>query len=424
VTRYNVEHLTHNIAPVVPFSPEFWRQPIPLGYDAKLKGEIGYDYQARPDNTALVDLEGEDPLPISTLEDWYKEIQNAVKNMAIVTAEGETIELKAVEGKDEGISVLGDVVESFGSVNRELYGSLHNNLHMIIAWVMWPSQDDSTKLGVMGTTAKSIRDPMFFRMHQFIDDIFTEYKASLPAYEEEELSFPGVEVLESSVTTDGKKNEMHTFTEEDWKVELDGVEIDGKPRFLAEYTRMDNKPYNFDILVKSSAEVAAMVRIFLMRNGTLNPEAEFVVEMDRFLVNLTEGENKISRSSSESSVAERRQDVLLEFDTEVSENDPYPPEEDLFDGCGWPRHLMVPRGKPEGSTFSLVVVLSQLLPEDAALATHQEEVAKYAFVHCGLPGGRLYPDSRPMGFPFDRPVTWELVGNMIRTEVKIYHEGI
>jgi len=239
------------------------------------------------------------------------------------------------------------------------------------------------------------------------------------------LSFPGVEVLESSVTTDGKKNEMHTFTEEDWKVELDGVEIDGKPRFLAEYTRMDNKPYNFDILVKSSAEVASMVRIFLMTNSTLNPEAEeFVVEMDRFLVNLTEGENKISRSSSESSVAERRQDVLLEFDTEVSENDPYPPEEDLFDGCGWPRHLMVPRGKPEGSTFSLFVVLSQLLPEDAALGTDQEEVAKYAFVHCGLPGGRLYPDSRPMGFPFDRPVTWELLGNMVRTEVKIYHEGI
>eukprot|EP00091_Calanus_sinicus_P023985 TRINITY_DN8375_c0_g1_i1.p1 TRINITY_DN8375_c0_g1~~TRINITY_DN8375_c0_g1_i1.p1 ORF type:complete len:209 (-),score=88.56 TRINITY_DN8375_c0_g1_i1:75-635(-) len=179
---------------------------------------------------------------------------------------------------------------------------------------------------------------------------------------------------------------------------------------MAEYTRMDNKPYSFEILVKSSAEVKAMVRIFLTTSGTVDPEADLVVEMDRFLVNLTEGENKISRSSTESSVAERRQEVLLEFDTEVSENDPYPPEEDLFDGCGWPRHLMVPRGKPEGSTFSLVVMLSQLLPEDAALATAQEEVAKYAFVHCGLPGGRLYPDSRPMGFPFDRPVTSELLG--------------
>ena len=231
-------------------------------------------------------------------------------------------------------------------------------------------------------------------------------------------------MLESTVTTDGKKNELHTFTEEDWKVELDCVEIDDKPRFLAKYTRMDNKPYNFDILVKSSAEVKAMVRVFLTVNGTVNPDADLVVEMDRFLVNLNEGENKISRNSSESSVAERRQKVLLEFDTEVSENDPYPPEEDLFDGCGWPRHLMVPRGKTEGSEFSLVVMLSQLLPEDAALATDQEEVAKYAFVHCGLPGGSLYPDSRPMGFPFDRPVTWELLGNMASTEVKIYHEGI
>ena len=85
--------------------------------------------------------------------------------MAIVAAEGSTIDLQAVEGRDEGISVLADLVESYASVNRELYGSLHNNLHMIIAWVLGPSQDDPTKLGVMGTTAKSIRDPIFFRMH-------------------------------------------------------------------------------------------------------------------------------------------------------------------------------------------------------------------------------------------------------------------
>lgn len=79
--------------------------------------------------------------------------------------------LKAVDGRDEGILCLVTWL-SLWDTDRELYGSLHNNLHMmIIAWVMGPSQDDSAKLGVMGTTAKSYRDPMFFRMHQFIDDI-------------------------------------------------------------------------------------------------------------------------------------------------------------------------------------------------------------------------------------------------------------
>lgn len=34
----------------------------------------------------------------------------------------------------------------------------------------------------MGDTAINMRDPIFYRWHSYIDDIFHEYKATLPGY--------------------------------------------------------------------------------------------------------------------------------------------------------------------------------------------------------------------------------------------------
>ena len=67
-------------------------------------------------------------------------------------------------------------------------------------------------------------------------------------------------------------------------------------------------------------------------------------------------------------------------------------------------------------------MVSKLLPDDAALSAEQESVDKSAFVYCGL-RDNLVPDSRPMGFPFDRPVRWSWKGksNMAATPVKILH---
>lgn len=44
----------------------------------------------------------------------------------------------------------------------------------------------------MGDTATAMRDPVFYRWHSYIDDIFQEYKATLPGY-----SVKNVKVLHS-----------------------------------------------------------------------------------------------------------------------------------------------------------------------------------------------------------------------------------
>lgn len=40
----------------------------------------------------------------------------------------------------------------------------------------------------MGDTATDMRDPMFYRWHAFIDDIFQEYKNTLPQYNIQQVS--------------------------------------------------------------------------------------------------------------------------------------------------------------------------------------------------------------------------------------------
>lgn len=40
----------------------------------------------------------------------------------------------------------------------------------------------------MGDTATTMRDPLFYRWHKFVDDIFVMYKNKLPAYGDDKVS--------------------------------------------------------------------------------------------------------------------------------------------------------------------------------------------------------------------------------------------
>ena len=74
-------------------------------------------------------------------------------------------------------------------------------------------------------------------------------------------------------------------------------------------------------------------------------------------------------------------------------------------GCGWPEHLYIPKGSPQGTEFDLFAMITsfdqdQLLDTPADL--NIQEPCNMPYLMCGIPY-RRYPDSRPMGYPFDRP---------------------
>jgi tyrosinase len=42
--------------------------------------------------------------------------------------------------------------------------------------------------GVMGDTSTAMRDPVFYRVHGFVDNLYNKFKESLPPYTKEEVS--------------------------------------------------------------------------------------------------------------------------------------------------------------------------------------------------------------------------------------------
>lgn len=116
--------------------------------------------------------------------------------------------------ENEGIDVLGNIVEpSILSANPALYGSFHNFGHDALSYIHDPdnrynvriirllficyrldscwsgpfnmfciNQNPQENYSVMGDPTTALRDPVFYRWHAYIDDIFQEFKATIPPY--------------------------------------------------------------------------------------------------------------------------------------------------------------------------------------------------------------------------------------------------
>lgn len=81
-----------------------------------------------------------------------------------------------------GIDILGNLMESSQlSVNRDLYGDLHNMGHVFISYSHDPDHRHLESFGVIGDSSTAMRDPMFYRWHAYIDDLFQEHKQRLPS---------------------------------------------------------------------------------------------------------------------------------------------------------------------------------------------------------------------------------------------------
>jgi tyrosinase len=109
------------------------------------------------------------------------------------------------------------------------------------------------------------------------------------------------------------------------------------------------------------------------------------------------GQNRIRRRSIESS-------ITIPFERtfrNLAGTDGTPNTQDFnFCGCGWPQHMLVPKGLPEGLVCDLFVMVSNY-DLDRVDQSVEGVPCSEAASFCGI-RDRLYPDKRPMGYPFDR----------------------
>jgi Hemocyanin, ig-like domain. len=69
--------------------------------------------------------------------------------------------------------------------------------------------------------------------------------------------------------------------------------------------------------------------------------------------------------------------------------------------CGYPERLLIPRGKKGGMAFTFYVILTPYVMQ----GEHDFEAYNYkSFSYCGVGFNNKYPDDKPLGFPFDRPI--------------------
>merc|ERR1719370_1032385 len=163
--------------------------------------------------------------------------------------------------------------------------------------------------GVMEHFETATRDPSFFRLHKYMNNIFKEFKVRLPPYTYEELNFEGVSIesvnIEGSLETYFEDFEFSLINAVDDTAEIADVAIS------AIVKRLNHKPFSFVMNINNAngAEVTASARLYLCPRRD-NNDVPFhpnigrwgCIEMDKFWVKLAPGANTVVRKSSESAV--------------------------------------------------------------------------------------------------------------------------
>ncbi|XP_017467197.1 PREDICTED: phenoloxidase 2-like [Rhagoletis zephyria] len=436
VARYNLERFSNNLPRVVRFNN--LREPIQEGYFPKMDSLVASRaWPPRFEDTKLSDLNREldqISLDVSDLERWSDRIFEAISQGFATDESGNRIPLDEVRG----IDVLGNMMESsIISPNRSLYGDFHNMGHVFISYSHDPDHRHLESFGVMGDSATAMRDPVFYRWHAYIDDIFQEHKTRLSPYTLPDLSYEGVSVTGVQVSPEGgRPNVLQTFWQQS-DVDLSrGMDFVPRGNVFARFTHLQHTPFTYTINInnESGAQRFGTVRIFLgpktdeRGQGMLFKDQRLLmIELDKFVVSLNPGQNTVRRRSTESS-------VTIPFDRTFRNLDVNRPAvgsadelEFNFCGCGWPNHMLIPKGLPEGLRCELFVMVSNYDQDriEQQLVGTCSDAASY----CGV-RDRLYPDRRAMGYPFDRlsrPGADRLVNfltpNMSIVDVVVRHEN-
>lgn len=413
IARYNTERFANRLQRVRPLSN--FREAIPEGYFPKIiRSANNRAYPPRGSNVSLSDVDRDNTsVEIGDMERWRDRILQAIDQKFVINESGQNIPLD----ETRGIDILGDIIESSAlTPNRQLYGNLHNEGHNVISYSHDPQNRYLEDYGVIGDVTTAMRDPAFFRWHAFIDSIFVKHKMSLPAYTSRQLGFEGVTVSAINVQiTKGNKptpNVLLTFWQ---KSDVDiaaGLDFGPQGNVFASFTHLQHAPFTWRITVNNTGNTRqGTCRIFICPKNDergmplrFRDQRQLMVEMDKFTVTLNKGANTIMRRSDQSSVTIPYEQTFRR----VGASDQPTGADELarfrFCGCGWPQHMLLPKGTAEGMAFNVFVMISNFADDTVNQDYDPLVNCDDAHSFCGL-RDKLYPDKRAMGFPFDRNST-------------------
>ncbi|KAL1382273.1 hypothetical protein pipiens_013261 [Culex pipiens pipiens] len=406
IARYNVERFCAKLARVQPLNN--LRQPLPEAYFPKIiRSANNRAFPARPQNQELRDLNrvADDVIfTVSDLERWGSRIAEAIDAGMVVGPNGQRVPLTEANG----IDILGNILEpSKLSVNQQFYGNYHGNLPNLIAYSHDPDNRFLEGYGVVGEFQTAMRDPAFYRLHCEVDNLFHRYKATLPVYPPAQLNFNGIQIQSLAVHAESTKgtsecpaNLLATYA---GRFGHPGWTLDRKETCLLSFTHLQHAPFAYRLTVNNSTGTPrrGTCRIFIgpkvdERNTPLTYKEQriLMVELDKFGVTLNPGSNNIVRRSEQSSVTIPYERTFRS--AAVSSQPASPAEVYRFCNCGWPHHLLLPKGTPEGLKFDLFAMISDYAGDTVNQEFDENANCSDSHSFCGL-RDRLYPDRRRHG---------------------------
>lgn len=408
VARYDFERLSNTLPRVKRFNN--FREPIEEGYFPKMDSLVASRaWPPRFAGTQIRDLNrsvDQIRADVSELEQWRDRFRAAIDQGFAMGPNGRRIALD----EETGIDTLGNMMESsIISPNRQYYGDLHNMGHVFISYSHDPDHRHLESFGVMGDSATAMRDPVFYRWHAYVDDLFQLHKGSLPRYTEARLNFPGITV--SSIDVDisgGRRNTLQTFWQQSDVNLSRGMDFVPRGGVFARFTHLQHTPFTYIIEANNSTggPVMGTVRIFMAPRHNerglpmlFRDQRLMMIELDKFTHPLQPGQNTIKRNSVNSSVTIPFERTFRNLDQDRPTEGTAEAEEFDFCGCGWPHHMLIPKGTPQGMPVDLFCMISNW--ENDRIEQDLVGSCNDAASYCGI-RNRRYPDKRSMGYPFDR----------------------
>jgi tyrosinase len=378
LARYDAERRALGFGPVVPFAD--YREPIEEGYED------------RPSGQALRDIDRQDtgPLRVSELEEQRDRLRAAVAAGAAENGAGP---------RPLNSELLGALEEpTAGTLWRDVWH--HGYGHVITAFVMAPNGGGDP--GDIGDTSTAIRDPFFWRWHRHIDDANFALQEQLEPFAFDDAPDVALTAVELAFEADP------------------GVPVDELKTMVAstdDVDHGDHEPFLWRLRAENpgAEERTVTVRIFLAPAEAAEDRRAWI-EMDKFEQVLAPGANEIERPGRLASPVRKPADrppVLVQGPAQT-------PHEQ-YCRCGWPYHLLIPRGTPAGMPFR---VLAMLTDWELDNVSGDDDCGSMSF--CG--SRDRYPDTREMGYPFSRPLpggvaaTLEALPTVCARDLTIRHD--
>ncbi|XP_063387647.1 arylphorin subunit alpha-like [Cydia fagiglandana] len=407
IAKYYLNRLTNGLGEIPEFS---WYKPIETGYYSQLSTYYPFFWR----NEYYQINKPKNDQYISYLDSYEKSFLYYLEqgNFKAYNQEIDLRDEKAI-----------NFVAKYWFANVDLYEKMPKNyerfyeiigLHLL-AGTPEPTDKYTILPSALELPQTSLRDPMFYQFYARILNYFLQWEEYLEPCSYSQLHFEGVKI--NNVKTD----KLVTFFEPyDFDITNDifhSVE-EFKTHDPTVYTvrqpRLNHKPFTVTVDVKSEVATDAVFKIFLGpkydSNGyPLNIEENWMnfVELDWFVHKLIPGQNKIERHSRDFALCKEDSVPAVELLKLFKQGKvPVDMSEKFF---YQPQRMMLPKGTKGGFPFQLYVVVYPYTP----LPKEMEELKA------------LFPDMKPMLYPFDRPVyeTYFKQPNIYYEDVFIYHEG-